>query len=69
VDLADLSMAFLSSLAMTQGVVLLVRAWANNIVTLDPSNVEPLLFEKKLVGKQCPFDLLYITKVAIGLDG
>lgn len=55
-DLADLSLAFLSSLAMTQGLVLLVGAWADNIVTLDSSHVEPLLFEKKLVGQEGPFD-------------
>lgn len=51
VDLADLSLAFLSSLAMTQGLILLVRAWADYIVTLHSSHVESLLFEKKLVGK------------------
>jgi hypothetical protein len=69
VDLADLSLAFLTSLAMTQGLVLLVRAWADYIVTLHSSHVESLLFEKKLVGKQCPFDLLYITTPKIAIMG
>lgn len=41
----------------------------DDIASLDAANVEPLLFEKELVGKQCPFDLLYVTVVLIGLDG
>ena len=66
VDLTNLSVTFLSTLAITQSLILLIRTCSNHVVVYsDVSNVESLLFEQQLVGEQCPLDLLNISTVAV----